>query len=193
MTYSLHNSAVIINNTACWSLLCCRWMMSIESETLGSATEKQAGRKKWMIWNHRTWLDGRWAEQGPTLKETTKTGSWHRLSEPVGTWAHSGLPLNRYPPHYTNNRRTETFPIPPLLSLADTVHQSSCPLFLTFHWTCFMVRVKWPSKLWGGAGHSGVGRLLWGHGGRLRWNFTWCQQQSRFQLLNTIFACLHSH
>lgn len=178
MTYSLHNSAVLINNTACWNPLCSRCMRGNRQDY---DTEKQVDRKKWMIdKNYLTRLNGRWVEHELTLKETTKTGSWHRLSEPVGNWAHGELPLKRYPPHSTNKHTTETFSVPPLSSLTDTVCQSSCPLLLTFHWTCFMVWVKWPSKLWGGAGHRGVGRLLWGHGGILRRYFTWCEQQSCF-------------
>lgn len=40
----------------------------------------------------------------------------------------------------------------------------------------FMVQVKWPPKLRGGAGHRGAGRLFWGHDGSLRWYLTWRQQ-----------------
>lgn len=82
----------------------------------------------------------------------------HDTDTPMGLSV-SSLQTNETP---TQNHKIEKFPLP---SLTKTVRQSSCPLFLTFHRTCFMVRAKWPSELRGGTGRRGgwqvISRAWW--------------------------------
>lgn len=125
-------------------------MISNKSQTHVSDMEKQ--------YEMPEWTDGQ--RQRPTLRERRKVVTLTLL-----TCGNQGLrqapsgPMTTAVPTQTHKIETLSLP-PPLLSLAKTVRQSSCPLFLTFHRTCFTVRVKWPSKLRGGTGRRGVGRLF---------------------------------
>lgn len=56
---------------------------------------------------------------------------------------------DRWPPQHLHNYNQKIFTFSSSLSY-KTVHQSCCPFFLTFYWTCFMVWVKWLSELLGG-------------------------------------------
>lgn len=71
--------------------------------------------------------------------------------------------LTRWPCWGSNRKTTESKHFHFLLlfpPLPKTVRQSFCPLFLTFHRTCFTVKVPWPSKPRGGTGRRGVWQVI---------------------------------